>query len=139
VDLRVECELACPPDTAFEHLADLDRYPHWLGLVRRADPAGDGAWMVELRAKVGPLARSKRLRMVRSELVTPERVVFERAELDDRPHAMWKLTTEVTPTPAGCVVVADLHYSGAAWVPLLDQVLAGEVDRAKRNLSALVS
>jgi hypothetical protein len=94
---------------------------------------------VELRAKVGPLARSKRLRMVRTELVAPERVVFERAELDDRPHAMWRLTTIVRPLDIGCVVVAELHYSGAAWVPLLDQVLAGEVERAKRSLTALVS
>jgi hypothetical protein len=50
----------------FEQVATLDRYPPWMRLVHRVEPlaADDGrpAWWVELRARVGPFARSKQLR-----------------------------------------------------------------------------
>lgn len=44
--------------------------PQWLEIVTRAEPMGDDgnepAWAVDLRGRMGPLARSKRLRMVRT-------------------------------------------------------------------------
>ena len=47
-------------------------------------PGDEPAWEVELRARVGPFARSKRLRMALTEMVTDRLVVFERAEIDGR-------------------------------------------------------
>ena len=58
----------------FAVVNDLGTYPRWLDIVGRAvptaaDPAGDDpgpAWLIDLRGQLGPLRRSKRLRMVRS-------------------------------------------------------------------------
>ena len=61
-----------------EALADLSTYPEWLALVTEAEPQGDHTWLVTLRARLGPLARSKRLRMVRTQLLD-DSVRFERA------------------------------------------------------------
>ena len=70
---RVEHVTApCPPEALFALVDDLGGYPDWLEIVVAAVPveaaAGDEgpAWSVELRGRVGPLARSKRLRMVRT-------------------------------------------------------------------------
>ena len=91
----------CPPEALFAWVDDLGRYPSWLGIVERAEPeapAADGevAWTVDLRGKVGPFARSKRLRMVRTARTEPTRAVFERRETDGRHHSAWLLEAEVT-------------------------------------------
>ena len=63
---------ALHPRRLFAWVDDLGRYPHWLDIVPRAVPvephADDAgpAWSVDLRGRLGPLARSKRLRMVRT-------------------------------------------------------------------------
>ena len=134
-----------PPDEVFPHVAALDRYPRWLRLVHDAVPTvADGdtpAWTVELRARVGPLARSKRLRMVR-KVHEPYRLVeFERAEVDGRQHARWALRVDVEPTDDGSsVVTMHLAYDGALWTGgLLDRVLDDEIRRGRAGLTALVS
>ena len=84
----IDAELPAHRTRIAEVLRDLGNCPRWLDIVRRADPAaaapGDAgpAWMVTLRAKVGPLARSKRLRMVRT-VDTAHHLRFERAETDE--------------------------------------------------------
>ena len=103
MEITERLELPCAPSELYPHVDDLDRYPSWMRLVHAAervdDPEDRPAWTVELRARVGPLARSKRLRMVRSEAVPDQLVVFERAELDGRVHARWALRAELEPTP----------------------------------------
>ena len=105
MEITERLELPCAPSELFPHIDDLERYPPWMRLVHAAervdDPDDRPAWTVELRARVGPLARSKRLRMVRSETVADQLAVFERAELDGRVHARWALRAELEPTPAG--------------------------------------
>ena len=77
MDVTATLDAACSIEALRTWVRDLDRYPAWLSIVPRADrqpaPAegradadGHPAWAVELRAKLGPLARSKRLRMVRT-------------------------------------------------------------------------
>ena len=134
-----------PPAVVFPHVATLDRYPYWLRLVHDAVPTvGDGdapAWTVELRARVGPFARSKQLRMVR-HVHEPDRfVAFERAELDGRQHARWALRVDVEATDAGSsLVTMHLAYDGALWTGgLLDRVLDDEIRRGRAGLTALVS
>lgn len=62
---------------------DLATYPQWLDIVGNVRPddqtaADPGpAWFVDLRAQLGPLRRSKRLRMVRS-VANDRSVRFER-------------------------------------------------------------
>lgn len=134
------------PAAVFPLVADLDSYPRWLRLVHAATPADDGvgpapAWTVELRAQVGPFARSKQLRMVRSVHEPDRRVEFERAEIDGRDHARWALSVEVEATDdASSVVTMHLAYDGALWTGgLLDRVLDEEVRRGRAGLTELVS
>lgn len=130
--------------TTFPHVADLDRYPAWMRLVHRADRiAGDdtAAWDVEIRARVGPFARSKRLRMERTRLDPDTAVEFQRAETDGRSHARWRLAVELSAADEGATLVTmHLDYDGALWTGgLLDRVLDDEIRRGRSGLAALVS
>jgi hypothetical protein len=126
-----------------EWIDDLARYPQWLTIVPRAvtaEPApGDlgPAWSINLRGKVGPLSRSKRLRMVRTT-TGPHEVVFERHELDGQEHAAWILRALLTPVGRGTNLAMHLHYSGGLWEPLVERLLRDEIDRSKARLLALL-
>lgn len=93
VDVTASLEAAVQADALFEVVSDLGTYPDWLDIVPRAvsvDPDGSDvgpAWSVNLRGQIGPLRRSKRLRMVRTVAVPGELAVFERHEVDDRTHS----------------------------------------------------
>ena len=149
VEVRARAALPCTAERAFAEVADLERYPRWLRIVQvvLAAPAVDGdagpAWWVEVGARVGPLRRTKRLRMVQVVHEPPWRVRFERAELDGRPHAPWTLDVSVEPSeaPAGgrVSVAMELCYGGSSWIPPLDAVLASEVRRAAGRLAAQVA
>lgn len=130
-------------------VADLATYPEWLGLVHRVepdtgDPTGDPdgpAYHVTLRARIGPLARSKRLRMVRT-VHDGTRVRFERRELDGRNHSAWVLSAEVGPRHDDLYrseVAIDLRYDGSLWSALLDGVLGAAADDATERLQIYVT
>jgi hypothetical protein len=144
VDLTAAMDAPCPPEELFSWLEDLGRYPSWLGIVDRAEPSaptsdGLAAWSVDLKGRLGPFARSKRLRMVRTERSAPREVVFERQETDGRHHSRWMLRAEVTPAANGSALAMRLHYGGALWGPVLERLLADEVERSRQRLLALVS
>jgi Polyketide cyclase / dehydrase and lipid transport len=147
MERTVRASTAAPTERLFEVVADLRRYPEWLELVRRVeatdgrpdDPGPGPAFLVDLRAKVGPLARSKRLRMVRSELVDGERVRFERRELDDRSHSDWRLEVEVVARDGGSELVMHLHYGGQLWMRPLEPVLARQVEQGAERLRGLLA
>jgi ribosome-associated toxin RatA of RatAB toxin-antitoxin module len=132
------------PSEVFPLVASLDSYPRWMRLVHESTSElgdGDPAWSVELRARVGPFARSKRLRMER-RVHRPDRLVeFERAEHDGKQHARWTLRVELEPVGADATsVTMHLAYDGALWTGgLLDRVLDEEVRRGRAGLVALVS
>lgn len=109
-----------------------------------AGGVGDGdaedrpAWAVDLRGRLGPLARSKRLRMVRT--VHDGRVVrFERAELDGRAHSPWILDATVEEHADGARLAMRLHYGGGLFGPVLERVLKDEISRSKDRLLALIT
>lgn len=133
----------CDPDDLFVHVDDLDRYPPWMGLiheVERVDGEAAPTWDVELRATVGPFARSKRLRMRRTEHVVDRRVVFERAEADGRRHAPWVLRADLSPVDAGTDLTMRLSYGGSLWSgAVLQRVLDEQVDAGSRALIELVT
>ena len=99
MNLTVTLDAPCAPSELFAWVDDLSRYPSWLTIVTRAEPDGVGAWVVDLRGQVGPIARSKRLRMARTVLEPDRRAVFERAERDGRQHSLWLLQATVDPSP----------------------------------------
>jgi hypothetical protein len=88
---------------------------------------------------VGPLRRSKRLRMVRSAHTRPTAVRFERREAPGRQHSPWVLDARVHADGDGSVLTMRLHYGGGLWVPLLDRVLAEEIRRSRPRLACLVT
>jgi hypothetical protein len=148
VDVTASLAADVDPGVLFDHVSDLGNYPQWLDIVPRAEPAesdaGDlgPAWSVDLRASVGPLRRSKRLRMVRTVSERPTTAVFERRELDGRSHSEWVLRARLDPAVIHAartgdpvtVLTMELHYGGSMWVPLLDRVLADEIERSRDRL-----
>jgi hypothetical protein len=133
---RLNCD--APAEAVYDVCADLERYPEWLEIVPSAFPDGDDAWIVDLRGQIGPFRRRKRLRMVRATAARPRQVVFERAELDDRRHAPWTLTVDIDEHDGISDLTMRLHYGGSLWVPVLDRLLADEIERSKPRLTALV-
>jgi hypothetical protein len=120
---------------------DLERYPAWLGIVPRAERVpseGAPAWAVELRATLGPLARSKRLRMVRT-VDEPMHLRFERAELDDKEHSDWVLDVHLEAHDAGSRLTMTLHYGGAFGGSLLERLLGDEIEASEPRLLALAT
>jgi carbon monoxide dehydrogenase subunit G len=146
--MRVESTVSLDASTVevFPFVVDLHRYCEWMPLVHNARADGDGAWLVELRAKVGPLARSKRLRMARTEMITPGtsgengKVVFERQEVDGKKHSPWILTVHVTAQGESSTVDVDLEYQGSLWTGgLLEQVLHNNIDAGREGLRKVTS
>jgi hypothetical protein len=141
VDLRASLVADCPPDRLFALVGDLCRYPEWLTILPKADrvEAGSsiGAWQVELRGRLGPLARSKQLRMACTERDTPHRAVFERRELDGRQHAPWRLVVDVSDHAPGAELQMHLHYGGTLGGPLLERLLREEIERSRPRLLEL--
>jgi hypothetical protein len=138
VDVTATLDAPHPPDVVFGWVADLERYPSWLDIVPRAVADGDGAWLVWLRGRLGPLARSKRLRMRRTTLEAPRAVRFERDEDDGRQHSPWVLEAHVTPTAAGSLLTMRLHYGGSLFGPVLERLLGDEIEHSKERLLALL-
>lgn len=108
-------------------------------LIHIVEPLDDGIWNVELRAKLGVFARSKRLTMART-VHRPELLVFERRESDGRAHAAWIMKVLLTDTDDGCTVEIQLSYQGNLWTAgVLDKILAHQVDVGKKSLAELVA
>jgi hypothetical protein len=155
VDLTADLDAPCPPERLFASVDDLSAYPDWLEIVERAEPAephdgddGDAAWLVDLRGRLGPLARSKRLRMVRTRCDAPNRVRFERREHDGRQHADWVLEAEVEARgsgegdhagEAGSRLVMRLHYGGTFGGMVLERLLGDAIERSRPVLLDRVS
>jgi hypothetical protein len=152
MEIERHLDAPCSARTLFAHVDDLSAYPGWMRMVHRVEPlppaeCGHPAWDVELRAQLGPFARSKRLRMVRTVREPFERVVFERDELDGRDHAPWVLSAALAEVP---VAAGDghprtrltmlLHYGGGLWTgAVLERALDDEVRRGSEALLRLVS
>ena len=146
MDVIAELDAPCPVAHLFDSLDDLSSYPEWLEIVERADVApshpdddGDAAWSVDLRGRLGPLARSKRLRMVRTTCDAPGLVRFERREHDGRNHSDWVLEAEVQPldggvNPPASRLVMRLHYGGAFGGSVLEKLLSDAIERSRPAL-----
>ncbi len=145
MDVTSALDAPCTPDKLFVWIDNLALYPSWLEIVQRAAPTGsvegDGgpAWAVDLRARLGPLARSKRLRMVRTKCDAPTIVRFERMELDGRNHSAWILEGSVEETTGGCRLTMHLHYGGSRFGSALERLLRDEISRSRPRLLGLIA
>lgn len=141
MDVTASLRTDASAEVLHDAVADLGGYPEWLDIVPRAVPAepdaGDAgpAWSVDLRGRIGPLSRSKRLRMVRTVHDAPHLAVFERRELDGRSHSDWILRARIGEhRDGGTELTMELHYGGAMWMPMLDRLLADEIERSRGRL-----
>jgi len=140
VDVVASLEAPHPAARLFSWVEDLGRYPAWLDIVPRAvaiaahaDDVGP-AWSVDLRGRLGPFARAKRLRMVRTVHDAPRHARFERVEHDGRQHSAWVLDAAIDEDGDHSLLTMRLHYSGRLWVPALDRLLADEIERSRPRL-----
>ncbi|MCZ7629348.1 MAG: hypothetical protein M5U19_09885 [Microthrixaceae bacterium] len=95
------------------------------------------AWLVDLHASIGPLRRSKRLRMIRDLHEAPNHVRYLRRETDGRRHSTWRLTVQVSDSAnGGSHLEMSLYYGGSLWVPMIERLLREEVERSRPRLLA---
>jgi hypothetical protein len=143
MDLTASLEAPCAAEQLFELVDDLSTYPRWNGLVHSATPEQGNAtaWDVELRARVGPLARSKRLRMVRTTRDTETFTVrFERDQADGRNHSPWVLDAAIVEVDGVSTLTMHLHYGGRLWTGgVLERVLAEQITSGRQRLLDLVA
>ena len=145
MDVHATLDAPCSAERLFAFVDDLALYPTWMDLLHAMEPVQGGAvdepsWNVELRARIGPLARSKRLRMQRTEHdPAAHRVVFERAEADGRTHSPWVLRARVEEHDGTSTLHMHLHYGGALWTGgVLERVLGDQIKNGRERLATLV-
>jgi hypothetical protein len=136
VDVTATLDAPHAPERVFTWVEDLERYTHWLDIVPRVADAPDGGWLVDLRARLGPFARSKRLRMVRTLHQPTTAVRFERDERDGRSHSPWVLDATVEPRDGGSRLTMHLHYGGGLLGPVVERLLREEIERSRPRLLA---
>jgi hypothetical protein len=145
VDITAVFDAPCTPAKLFVWVDDLARYPDWLDIVPRAVSVGTHpdddrpAWSVDLRGRLGPFARAKRLRMVRTASEPGRHARFERIEHDGREHSVWVLDAVIEETSDGSRLTMGLHYGGRLWMPVLDRLLADEIERSRPRLLACIT
>ena len=145
MDVTADLDTSASADTLFAWLEDLASYPRWLDIVARAEPvdaAGDDpgpAWLVDLRGRLGPLARTKRLRMVRTVHDPGAAVAFERRELDGRQHSPWVLRAAIVDNGDQRHLEMHLHYGGGLFGGVLERLLRDEIKRSRHRLQDLVT
>ena len=144
IDVRASFDAGVSASQLFEVIRDLGTYPKWLEIVHFADAVDseDGlqAWNVELRAKIGPFARSKRLRMVCTTDQSPTTVVFERRENDGKKHAPWVLRSVVTEANGTSTLDVHLHYGGSLFDGgIVERVLADQIVSGKAKLTQFLA
>lgn len=152
MDVSASAVVRASVPEVFGVIEDLSTYPRWLSIVASAAPApalsvDEGpAWLMELVARIGPLSRRKRVRMVRT-LHDGEagEVRFERREDDQREHSPWVLTGRAVPSEgseggAGEATTLDvnIHYGGGTRLPGIDILLRQEARRAGERLEELL-
>jgi hypothetical protein len=144
VDVNAELDTPASARTLFAWVEDLGAYPRWLDIVARAQPtegvASDPgpAWLIDLRGRLGPLARTKRLRMVRSVHDEDTAVTFERRELDGRQHSPWVLRATIVDDGELRHLTMHLHYGGGLFGSVLERLLRDEISRSRDRLRSLV-
>ncbi|HEY4608352.1 MAG TPA: SRPBCC family protein [Ilumatobacteraceae bacterium] len=143
MDLTASLDAPCAAERLFELVDDLSTYPQWNGLVYHAtrEPGDDAAWDVELRARIGPLARSKRLRMIRTVRDADTFTVrFERDQADGRNHSPWVLDASIVERDGVSTLTMDLHYGGRLWTGgALERALAEQITSGRQRLLDLVA
>jgi hypothetical protein len=146
--MRIEVvhDFDAPLESVLAWVSDLSVFPQWTRVLHRVEEESSPhdsprAWQVELRGKIGPFARSKRLRMVQVPTSEPDHLRFERRELDGVDHGVWRLDVRVHQgdPSARCDLSAVFEYEGRLWSGAVERLLREEIESSKRRLTDLVT
>lgn len=142
MDVHASVDANVKAEQLFSKVSDLSTYTEWLDIVHSVEvlPIEHSApgWQVELRARVGPFARSKRLRMTRTGCEPPRTVVFERSENDGKQHSDWVLRATIDESAIGSTLHMHLHYGGLLFTGgVMERLLADQISRGSDRLVAM--
>ena len=133
MEQTINLKLQTSSDIVFEVVSDLETYPDWLDIVENVLAESNDAWFVTLTAKIGPIKRSKKLRMIRT--VEDNTVNFIRQETHDREFSIWEMTSTVTElSESSSNLLIELNYSGAYWSSLLDALFEAKKPGIEKSL-----
>lgn len=142
MDVTLGAKMNAAPAAVLAEIEDLPGYPDWHGMVHAVEPDGDG-WLVDLKGRLGPFTKTKRVRLVRVESTVPGQVRFVRKELDRTDYGGWELQGTVEPATGDgpCTLRFRLLYDGSSpLTSMLEPVLRAEThrsaDRLRQRLAA---
>lgn len=141
IDMRqtIELNVASSLDNVFTALRDLETYTEWLSFIdsiEKVEIQGeDQSWIVVLRSQLGPFARMKKLRMVKSSEHLGRSVCFSRSEVDAKEHSSWDLEVSCSSLDdANTKVALTVSYGGKFWSRPLETAFNSHVEEAKTRL-----
>ena len=144
--IEVVHDFDAPPESVLVWVSVLSMFPEWTNVLHRVEKErspqdSPHAWQVELRGKIGPFARSKRLRMVQVPASDAGHLRFERRELDGVDHGVWRLDVRVQRGSASARthLSAIFEYEGRLWSGAIERLLRDEIESSKRRLTDLVA
>ncbi len=145
MNVEATFEAPCEPELMFSLMEDLENITPWLDLLggaerTTADPSDVGpAWDATFAIKLGPLTKTKDVRLVQIVHEPYEKVVYERHELpiegkDASQIAMWRLTMKVSPTDTGSLLYVHVFYGAEALGDMAEGILTKELNKARPAL-----
>lgn len=138
VEQTINIELITEAGIVFDVVSDLQTYPFWLDIVDKVTPDGEDAWIVTLTAKIGPIKRSKKLRMIKS--TDGMATTFIRQETHGRDFSIWKMHSTVTPVSTNSSeLTIELLYDGPYWSNVLDALLDARKPKIQKSLESYLA
>ena len=140
----IEIRVNAPVEKVFETLRDLviSNFTRFVDLVEPETPESDSelaAWQVTLRARIGPLSRMKRLRMVRTK-DNANSIIFSRQETDGKEHADWVLDIGLISLGAKeSTITIEISYRGKLWNGSVDKALQSHIESAQKKLDEILN
>ncbi len=136
-----------PLDSVWPVVSDLATFPQWIEIVDTVvvDAGEPPAHFVILKARLGPISRSKKLRMVQtarggeSDPEANNSVTFERQETHDIEVAMWKMNVTACSTGESSTQLSiSLSYDGELWLPAFGAILDSQVPKTIESLERYI-
>jgi hypothetical protein len=120
IDRSAKAPVDATPERCLERLSDIEAYPSWASLIRRAEVVGE---RVRLRAELLGVSFEMDCELE----VGPDRAVLRRVPYDEHDDERYEARWTVTAEPSGSLV--ELHVAAAIDVPGPARLLRGRVER----------
>jgi ribosome-associated toxin RatA of RatAB toxin-antitoxin module len=121
IDRTVAGEVAAPPSSCLDLLADVERYPSWTALIKSVEPLGDAT--MHLRAEVLGLPIEMNCELE----LGADRARLRRLPHDADDHERFETLWTLASTTGGCAV--ELRVAAALDAPAAAKLLRGRIER----------